>query len=356
MKEETIIKFLNNRCSSAEVEEVIDWARSKAWEPEGLNWGYNEWKSYRETDIPGEDEKFSKLFDQIQKRIEIESRKHSALKKKSSVIHLWTTWLTRTAAILLLPVLVFLFYTLSKMKTESAGYANLGVDSLEIIAPVGSQSVVQLPDGTEVYLNFGSKIKYPLIFTGQTREVELTGEAYFSVAQNLAKPFIVTTGNMKVKALGTVFNVLAYPDNDIVETTLISGKVVLVQNDASGQCNTIKTLTPGQHVVCNTKTGSFSCSTRNIEKYVAWKDGKLVFEDAPIAQVAEKLCRMFNVEIEIANDIKDYIYTVTFIDEPLFQILDLMAIATPVAYKTLPRKKMPDGTFSKQKIKLEKRN
>jgi ferric-dicitrate binding protein FerR (iron transport regulator) len=115
-------------------------------------------------------------------------------------------------------------------------------------------------------------------------------------------------------------------------------------------------MTPGQHVNFNVKTEFVLCTKGKIDKFVAWKDGKIVFEDTPITQVADRLNKMFNVNIEVSDDVKDYVYTVTLVDEPLFQILDLMALATPITYKTLPRKKLPDGTFSKQKITIEKRN
>ena len=259
------------------------------------------------------------------------------------------------AAILLLPVLAFLFYTLSEKSFEPAMYANMAVDSVEIIAPIGSRTVVQLSDGSEVHLNYGSKIKYPQNFIGNTREVLLSGEGYFNVARNPEKPFIVKTRQLNIKALGTALNVWAYPDEDVIKTTLVNGKVVLEQTEIDGEPKTIGTMVPGQHVNYNIKTGAVSSSKGDIAKYIAWKDGKLVFENESIRQVADRLSRMFNVDIEVSDNIKEYTYTVTFVDEPLFQILDLMTLATPVSYKALPRKKLPDGTFSKQKVVIEKR-
>jgi ferric-dicitrate binding protein FerR (iron transport regulator) len=355
MTKETIIKFLNNRCTDAELEEVIRWANMEESNRVGIDWAFDDWNSYHETDNLEDDEKFSILFDNIQHKIDIKNRENKKMENGTTAFSLWMTWLTRAAAILLLPVLIFLFYTLSEKKPEFISAAKHSADSLEIIAPIGSRTVVQLPDGSEVYLNFGSKIKYPQIFSGRTREVILTGEGYFNVTHNPENPFVVKTEKLNITALGTVFNVLAYSDDDVIETTLVEGKVVLEKFNESGKKSIIGTLAPGQHVNFNLKTGDVTATRGNIGKYVAWKDGKLVFEDATIVEVAERLSRMFNVDIEIDDDIKDYIYTVTLIDEPLFQILDLMSIATPVTYKSLPRKKLPDGTFSKQKIFFEKR-
>ena len=353
MKKETIIKYFDNRCSNEELREVIRWAEKRALEKESLELAYDEWKSFHTEENKDDDEKFRNLFDKIQQRIDNKVPEYKKANTQQLTLPILTTWFTRAAAILLIPVLVFLFYTLAQKEIETKEFANLATDSLEIVAPIGSRTIVQLSDGTEVHLNYGSRIKYPQKFSGNTREVILSGEGFFDVTHNPAKPFIVKTAKLNVKVLGTSFNVMAYPDKDEVEATLVKGKVVLEQNEGA-QTKTIGSMVPGQHVSYNVKTGAVYSSQGNIEKYTSWKDGKLIFEDALITQVAEKLSRMFNVDIEVSDDIKDYIYTVTFVDEPLFQILDLMTIATPVTYDALPRKKLPDGTFSKQKIIIQK--
>ena len=355
MTKDILIKFLNNNCTEAELNEVLQWVKTSALTEDGKKLGFDDWKSYREEDSFGNDEKFTTLFDKIQQKIDNNSPEHKIGDNKIFTIPVFAKWLTRAAAILLIPVLTFLFYTLFEKQTINVQYALAAVDSIEIIAPIGSRTVVQLSDGSEVHLNYGSKIKYPLFFSGETREIILEGEGFFEVAHNPDKPFIVKTGKLNVKALGTAFNVLAYPDDDVIETTLVNGKVVLEQNEADGKTKAIGVMEPGQHVNYNIKTGAVSSTMGNIKKFVAWKDGMLIFEDTPIIEVAEKLSRMFNVDIKVTDDITDNVYTVTFVDEPLFQILDLMTIATSVRYKALPRKKLPDGTSSKQIIIIEKR-
>ncbi len=351
MTKDILIKFLNNSCSDAELDEIVTWVNTKeAFNDESKMWGLNEWNSFEGNDEKESDEKFRNLFDRIQQKIESEKDEHQHY--RTSRLSLITTWVTRVAAILLIPVLIFLFYHLPEERLQHMVKADLVVDSLEIIAPIGSRALVQLSDGSEVYLNYGSKLKYPQSFSGDTREVILTGEGFFNVAHNPEKPFIVKAGNLKIKALGTAFNALAYPDEDIIETTLINGKVVL-EHDANGQTKTIGSMVPGEHVKYNKRESTISYSKGSVERYIAWKDGKLVFEDATLTQVLDRLSRMFNVDFEVDDSIKDFPYTVTFVDEPLFQILDLMTIATPVSYRALPREKLPDGTFSKQKIIIE---
>lgn len=355
MKKELLIKFLNNKCTEAELREVHRWVNTDELNEEGKKWIFEDWNSYKETGNMEDNENFTAIFDKIQKRIDINNPKDNAKSSKTLELSVVTNWIARVAAVLLIPVLTFLFYTLSEKKIETDKYANLALDSLEVIAPMGSRTVVHLSDGSEVHLNYGSKIKYPQFFLGHTREVALSGEGFFKVAHNPEKPFIVKAGNLNIKALGTTFNVLAYAGDDIIETTLVNGKVVLDKVEQNGESKAIGTMTPGQHVNYSILTAAISSTEGNIEKYISWTDGKLIFDDATMMAVTERLSRMFNVDFEVQDEIKDYIYTVTFTDEHLLQILDLMTIATPVVYKTLPRKKLPDGTFSKQKILIEKR-
>lgn len=355
MKKELLIKYLGNNCTEAELSEVLSWINADEFSEEGKKWIFEDWNSYKETSNLEEDENFAAIFDKIQERIDINNQNDNVKASKTLTLSIVTNWLTRAAAILLIPVLSFLFYTLSEKKIESDKYAKLAVDSLEVIAPLGSRTVVQLSDGSEVQLNYGSKIKYPQFFSGNTREVALIGEGFFKVSHNPEKPFIVKAGNLKIKAVGTTFNVLAYADDDFIETTLVNGKVILDKIDQNGKSKTIGTMTPDQHINYSLKTAAISSTEGNIEKYISWTSGKLIFEDAPILKVTERLSRMFNVDFEVNNDAKEFEYTVTFTDEHLFQILDLMTIATPVVYKKLPRKKLQDGTYSKEKIIIEKR-
>ena len=351
MTKELLIKFLNDKCTDEELKEVLNWIKNDSLDNQSKSWGYQDWTEFKMNENLMDNDDLSSLLDKIHHKINI---KRQSIKNPNASI---TTWLTRAAAILLIPVLTFHFYTISDKKSESIKYAtNLTVDSLEIIAPAGSRTVVQLSDGSEVHLNYGSKLKYPQNFSGDTRGVILLGEGYFNIAHNPEKPFIVNTGKLSVKAIGTVFNVLAYPGEDNIETTLIEGKVVLEQNRDGIKIKTIGgAMEPGLHVNYNSKTEKVTYTRGSVEKYIAWKDGKLVFENESIIEVTDRLSHMFNVDFEVADNVKDYSYTVTFVDEPLFQILDLMTIATPVTYKSLSRKKLPDGTFSKQKIIIEKR-
>lgn len=347
---ELLKKYLNNRCSEKEVEEVIQWMKQQSFSKESKLFGETDWLEYQGEDSTVAEDKLDRLLDKIHHKIHLETHTQIPAKKIKLV-----SWLNRAAAVLLIPALAFLFFTLAENHQLNDQLALTAVDSIEVIAPVGSRTVVHLSDGSTVHLNYGSKIKYPQSFIGETREVNLIGEGYFEVARNPEKPFIVKTGEINIKALGTTFNVDAYPETNKIATTLVEGKVVLEKILKTGELDNLGALVPGQYVSFNTNSGKMVSSQGNIDKYIAWIDGRLVFDNESITTIANTLSRMFNVEFEISDDIKDYTYTVTFVDEPLSQILDLMTVAARVNYKILPRKKNPDGTFSKQKIVLMKR-
>jgi len=351
MDQNILQKYLNNQCSQAELEEIICWAKQDVHDLKNKKQLEDLWlSSVEQEDV--QDEKLSQLFDKIMLKINSEERGNQRILRGRSNAKNLINWVTRVAAILLLPVLLFLFYTLSEKDQLAHEFAEISVDSLEIEAPFGSRTFFQLSDGTTVHLNYGSKLKYPIVFLGETREVSLIGEGFFHVAHNPDKPFIVKTGGLNIKALGTAFNVFAYPPENYIETTLVHGKVNL--EDASSN-RTLVEMVPGQHTSYNKSSGATSSTMGKIDKYIAWKDGKIIFEDTPITEVADRLSKMFNVEIQVSNNIKEFNYTVTIIDEPLYQILDLMTIAAPVKYTVVPRVKNADGTFSRQKILLEKR-
>jgi ferric-dicitrate binding protein FerR (iron transport regulator) len=353
MNKEILIKYLNNSCTEEEFEELVIWVKKETENEEGRSWSFDRWKMFEPQLKIKDKKKYSALLNKIHHEINLQHRENE--NNNVFILSNVTKWLSHVAAILFIPLLGVVFYMLSYHNFQMDKFADLTVDSLEVIAPIGSRTVVQLSDGTEVNLNYGSKIKYPRNFTENTREITLSGEAYFDVAHNPDKPFIVKTGKLNIKALGTEFNIHAYPGDDIITTTLVEGNVVIEKIVPGKKIEQVGTMVPGQHLIYNLDSDKMTSYKGSIDKYVAWKDGRLVFDNEPITEVAEKLGRMFNVEIEVADNAKYLSYTVTFYNDPLYLILDLMTETTPIAYEVLPRKRQSDGSFSKQKVRIEKR-
>jgi ferric-dicitrate binding protein FerR (iron transport regulator) len=158
---------------------------------------------------------------------------------------------------------------------------------------------VILPDGSRVWLNSASSIIYPTAFTGKTRAVKLQGEAYFEVAKNKQKPFIVTANNVDVKVLGTNFNVTAYSDDAAITTTLLEGSVRLSKGSSSAL------LTPGLQGVALHNQNSISTQKANMEQVMAWKEGYFVFDDLSIKEVMKIVSRWYDVEVNFRGSVEN---------------------------------------------------
>lgn len=161
--------------------------------------------------------------------------------------------------------------------------------------PYGAEYNLKLPDGTKIYLNAGSSLRYPDQFSGETREIFLTGEAYFEVAPDSLHPFIVHTAEVAVRVLGTSFNVNAYPDGKWIKTTLVQGQI----ETRCGEKSFI--MKPGTQVAYNKETGKAECIPVNTRQYTSWKNGYYDFEDMPLGELMQIFTRWYNVKIEFAK-------------------------------------------------------
>jgi transmembrane sensor len=172
-----------------------------------------------------------------------------------------------------------------------------------LTTPRGGQYQLILPDGSKVWLNAASSIRYPTAFIGKVRNVELTGEAYFEVAQNASMPFRVhiaptpgRTEGMNVEVLGTHFNVMAYADEQNISTTLLEGSVRLSLNSRGSVM-----LRPGEQAKLN-DAGVFNVAPADVEEAVAWKNGLFRFNEATIEEVMRQLSRWYDVEVVYVNE------------------------------------------------------
>ncbi len=163
--------------------------------------------------------------------------------------------------------------------------------------PRGRQYKVILPDGTQVWLNAASSLTYPTAFNGADREVSLLGEAYFEVAHNKDKPFHVKVGAMDVRVLGTHFNVTAYPDERIVQTTLLEGSVEV----ADGR--SVKKIVPGQMVLYKPSAGQMEIMDADTAEAVAWKNGLFYFHNEDMVSVMNKISRWYDIDVVYKGEI-----------------------------------------------------
>jgi transmembrane sensor len=168
-----------------------------------------------------------------------------------------------------------------------------------ITTPRGGQYQVILADGTKAWLNAASSIKFPVAFNGPERKVEITGEVYFEVTKNKAKPFIVSANNVNVRVLGTHFNVSAYPDDPSVITTLMEGSVRMSKGTAAAL------LVPGQQGIAMNNKENITLQPANIEATEAWRKGLFIFHDESIVNVMKIMARWYDVDVEYQGNIRD---------------------------------------------------
>ncbi len=188
-----------------------------------------------------------------------------------------------------------------------------------IRTPKGGQYQVVLPDGSQVWMNAASSLKFPVVFTGKSRTVILTGEAYFEIAQHAEKPFIVQTSGIEVKVLGTHFNVMAYADEDRVRTTLLEGAVTVTQGVATTM------MKPGQQASIAEKEDRFLITRPEMEEVMAWKEGQFRFRKAEIPVIMRQIARWYDVDIEYKGDVSGIrMYGSMTRKENITQLLELM--------------------------------
>ncbi len=254
----------------------------------------------------------------------------------------------RIAAVLFIPALITVIWMYSQKEIKSSGPA---IAYNTAVAAFGTFSQLELPDGSRVWLNAGSSLKYPDKFDNNNRVVQLCGEAYFEVSSNESIPFIVNTPYFSVKATGTRFNIRAEKNFHTASVTLVEGKVAVQKLSPYEPAELIASLKPDQHMLFDTLTSQYSIQTEDSYKHFAWKDGKLVFRNDNISEVARRISLQYNVDIEILGDaIKRYRYRATFENEPLGELLRLLKISSPIDYREVKPIALPDGTFSRRKI------
>lgn len=182
--------------------------------------------------------------------------------------------------------------------TKEIGYNTVNV-------PYGGTYTVELCDGTKVYLNSGTTLEFPSRFDGKVRSVILKGEAYFDVARNVSKPFVVEVDEMKVKVLGTSFNVKSYVDEPGVYATLVEGSVAILRD---GQPE--KKIKPGEQAYYNKGVGTLSIAEVDVKEFTSWKDGVFYFKDIALEEILRIVSRWYDLEVFYMNQgAKSVIYS-----------------------------------------------
>jgi len=260
-----------------------------------------------------------------------------------------TKWIF--SGIIMLMTFAGLFIYLKMIKQSSN--QSIQRNSNEILTKNGSKTKLLLPDGTEVWLNGGSKISYNKNYGNELREVSLTGEAFFDVVRNPEKPFLIHTGKIEIKVLGTAFNVKSYPDEKNIETTLIRGSIEITFKDRPSEKVILK---PNEKlIVANEETLPTATVKQSIQQInepiitlrhlnheksdssvveTAWMRNKLLFQDQSFKELALEMERWYGVSIEFDQSKRDTLhFTGSFENETVQQALDALKLT---AGKSIP--------------------
>jgi ferric-dicitrate binding protein FerR (iron transport regulator) len=188
--------------------------------------------------------------------------------------------------------------------------------------PTGGQYNIVLEDGTKVYLNTVSSIKYPTRFNGKERIVELEGEAYFEVAKNKNKPFIVKSGTQSIEVLGTHFNLHAYHNEPVVKTTLLEGSVAVTSKNQKA------ILKPGEQSNVSDNVSRIIIRKVDTEATIAWKNGRFKFDNADLKTVMKQLERWYGIKVEYRGDVSDVRFNGgTFMNKNLSEVLKVLELS-----------------------------
>ena len=339
-------KYFSGTTDAREEEIVRRWFTDPAVE-EVLRYRLQEhWNDFDTSEEKDPDKEL--MLEHIYRRIYKDHWEHYYKEKRSFVGRAYNVFL-RVAAVLIIPLTLFtLWYIL--------GDSNEGKNEIvEIHSPLGARVYFTLPDGSTGWLNSGSVLKYPARFSRKERNVSLSGEGYFDVIKNPQRPFVVNADDILVTALGTRFDVMTYPKDQTVDVVLVSGKIVIYKSsrDKPSKKKAITTLEKGT-LVSVTKDGKIlSQGPVLTEKFVAWKDGTLVFRNDPMAEVIKKINRWYNVQMVIKDpEILEYRYRATFNDETLDEVLKMLKITSPIDYYAPKRKVHENGEIDKKVIYL----
>lgn len=342
-----IVRFLLGEASRQDIRLLETWTQESEKNSAYFEQIRDTWNSVEVERALGEDEMQHDL-DKVLKQLDQPAVQASNNAPKSMMLSFRR--LLRVAAIFIAGAIVAASLTFVVLQQRGTSAYN------EVHTPRGSRTTLNLPDGSKIWLNAGSTLRYPQTFSDKSREVFLEGEAFFKVSKDKNRKFLVRTNSLTVKVFGTSFNVKSYPDENTVETTLVEGSISIYKSSTNGKKigKEIK-MEPNQQMVFYKKPSNItpqqtaSIKTRNLparkpklvltkkintKPFTSWKEGQLIINSQPLARLAITLERRYDVIIHfVDDDIKQYRFTGTIENETIEQVMAAIKLAAPIDYK-----------------------
>lgn len=308
--EELLDRYLKGEASAEETERVESWLDNTG----------NPNSGWEQMDKTAREKWLSALFEQVQDTAGIGEAKIVAMNTRRN---LW-----RTVAAIAAMLAIF-FSTYFAWPVLQSHFYPAELASLKV--PLNQKKQVMLADGSSVWVNQSSELKYPKVFNGKTREVYLSGEAYFDIRHDAAKPFIIHTGKVNTTVLGTAFNIKEDNATHTIVITVTRGKVGVANGKAL-----LGIITPNQQISFNTLNNHHVQQDVDARQVIAWQQSAIRFEDITFAEAAAQLQERFKVKISFSNDrIKNCRFTGTALDgEKLDKILKVVCAFNNATYTT----------------------
>jgi len=357
--DEIIFSYLKDEISVQEREMLTIWLAS---DPSHKNYFKQIYKIWNTVDLMKEnDDEVEKILEKVKFQLQGEEKtSQKSLVSSRNILYAAGKW----AAVFMISLCAgaFLYHWMEKKPLQPTQQSTYN----EITVPMGSKSKIRLPDGTVVTLNAGSKLTYRMDYGKVLREVEFSGEGYFKVAKQKDKPFIVHTSKASIRALGTEFNVKAYPDENIVETILVEGSVVINKIQPAIDTKSLKNtesviLKPGQKLQilkkisldqqslpskagnnlpigkANTKPigdhPEIIIGTADTRVETSWKDKRWIVQGIDLENLAVLLSRKFNVNIHLKDpELKEYKFSGIIENETVEEVFSIMKFTIPISY------------------------
>jgi len=373
-----LTRYLENKCTSEEKFQLYELLTSSDNERSFKEVIFSHLNEFRESQDDNNSVDFGRIYNELIteiKRRETRASERQLLQKRIRVKRLVFGVMAVAAVFCIAFFLGTLFNQSPELRSTSQ---NTLAGDCEITAPLGARSEVRLNDGTEVMLNAGSSIKYRSDYNLHNRDLVLEGEAYFKVARNSELPLIVTAGNINIKATGTEFNVKAYTDEGIIETTLVDGEIEISQN-GNKNSDRILVLEPSQKALYAYETDQLTLekikeieplavkppnivtdkllvsSKTDVEQVTAWTKNKLIIRRENLESLCTKLQRKYDVTFIFRDEkIKKYRFSGILLDETFEQVMDVIKLTAPVDY-ILDGKNVTMVSNSEQAEKYSKR-
>lgn len=319
MDYENIIKYLQNKASDREKEQILDWIDESIENKEEFISIKKAWAFSKTANENVDSTWNSVILPEINR-----------IKRNTSLV----SYLQRAAVVIILIGLGAMSqYFIGKSKS-SVYHSNFYVE-----APLGQMTNVTLPDGTLVMLNSGSSLSYNKSFSEGERRVDLSGEAFFNVKKDKEYPFTVSTNLLDIKVYGTSFNVQSYPEDKNINVTLVEGSIGVMNKDGKE----ITRLKPGENAFMHESGGRVHISHVNTGIYTSWRNGLATFRGEKLEDLAQKIERWYNVEIIILNkELGEGRYFGTILkNKPIDQILEVLKLTTSLEYEIINRPGKP---------------